>query len=135
MPRPVSGTQSPAHAYCDCACAKRSLRRLFHTNLRTKLRQRAGLTLRLPGIARSEEHTSELQSRLHLVCRLLLEKKNSMQLPCHHGVVKFRYFLAATRLGATNEILQVVRQHRTTLLFARLFAYTRTVFAAVACLS
>src|SRR5687768_15289599 len=26
---------------------------------------------------RSEEHTSELQSRLHLVCRLLLEKKNN----------------------------------------------------------
>src|SRR2546429_7191132 len=29
--------------------------------------------------ARSEEHTSELQSRLHLVCRLLLEKKKQ---PC-----------------------------------------------------
>src|SRR2546422_5107399 len=29
---------------------------------------------------RSEEHTSELQSRLHLVCRLLLEKKNT---PCN----------------------------------------------------
>src|SRR2546429_9650242 len=30
----------------------------------------------LPALARrSEEHTSELQSRLHLVCRLLLEKK------------------------------------------------------------
>src|SRR2546422_2617864 len=28
-------------------------------------------------ISRSEEHTSELQSRLHLVCRLLLEKKKS----------------------------------------------------------
>src|SRR2546422_6799305 len=28
-----------------------------------------------PGTMRSEEHTSELQSRLHLVCRLLLEKK------------------------------------------------------------
>src|SRR5687768_17877092 len=28
------------------------------------------------GLLRSEEHTSELQSRLHLVCRLLLEKKN-----------------------------------------------------------
>src|SRR2546429_3122587 len=28
---------------------------------------------------RSEEHTSELQSRLHLVCRLLLEKKNNTQ--------------------------------------------------------
>src|SRR2546429_4140372 len=26
-------------------------------------------------VTRSEEHTSELQSRLHLVCRLLLEKK------------------------------------------------------------
>src|SRR5687768_18277192 len=30
--------------------------------------------------ARSEEHTSELQSRLHLVCRLLLEKKKSQSL-------------------------------------------------------
>src|SRR2546422_3307975 len=29
----------------------------------------------LPVFLRSEEHTSELQSRLHLVCRLLLEKK------------------------------------------------------------
>src|SRR2546429_1871308 len=28
-----------------------------------------------PSRSRSEEHTSELQSRLHLVCRLLLEKK------------------------------------------------------------
>src|SRR2546429_4626768 len=28
-----------------------------------------------PSFDRSEEHTSELQSRLHLVCRLLLEKK------------------------------------------------------------
>src|SRR2546429_6215222 len=28
---------------------------------------------------RSEEHTSELQSRLHLVCRLLLEKKKAIQ--------------------------------------------------------
>src|SRR2546422_7026018 len=30
---------------------------------------------------RSEEHTSELQSRLHLVCRLLLEKKKTKKLP------------------------------------------------------
>src|SRR2546422_8637252 len=38
--------------------------------------------------ARSEEHTSELQSRLHLVCRLLLEKKknnkNEQEAPNHH---------------------------------------------------
>src|SRR2546429_4436557 len=31
-----------------------------------------------PPDARSEEHTSELQSRLHLVCRLLLEKKKTL---------------------------------------------------------
>src|SRR2546422_4466471 len=29
--------------------------------------------------ARTEEHTSELQSRLHLVCRLLLEKKKNLR--------------------------------------------------------
>src|SRR2546422_3531026 len=31
---------------------------------------------------RSEEHTSELQSRLHLVCRLLLEKKKNVSCVC-----------------------------------------------------
>src|SRR3712207_8882245 len=43
----------------------------------------AGRINKVPGvldtdthIARSEEHTSELQSRQYLVCRLLLEKKN-----------------------------------------------------------
>src|SRR5256884_3249527 len=37
-----------------------------------------GITTRNPGqcVKRSEEHTSELQSRLHLVCRLLLEKND-----------------------------------------------------------
>src|SRR5690554_7775795 len=34
-----------------------------------------GLTFWLFSLSRSEEHTSELQSRPHLVCRLLLEKK------------------------------------------------------------
>src|SRR2546422_1317173 len=34
--------------------------------------------LRVPRLLRSEEHTSELQSRLHLVCRLLLEKKKKL---------------------------------------------------------
>src|SRR2546429_5272417 len=33
----------------------------------------------LRGDGRSEEHTSELQSRLHLVCRLLLEKKQHIE--------------------------------------------------------
>src|SRR3989442_6325494 len=34
------------------------------------------------GDDRSEEHTSELQSRPHLVCRLLLEKKKTPQCSC-----------------------------------------------------
>src|SRR2546422_5452766 len=51
------------------------------TIARAAARQRALLAaaaaLVRPGglLVRSEEHTSELQSRLHLVCRLLLEKK------------------------------------------------------------
>src|SRR2546422_2294934 len=49
------------------------------------LEQRGALALR------SEEHTSELQSRLHLVCRLLLEKKNRNTWPTFtlmHHVLK-----------------------------------------------
>src|SRR2546422_10180027 len=40
-----------------------------------------------PSASRSEEHTSELQSRLHLVCRLLLEKKKKKNRPneCRHN--------------------------------------------------
>src|SRR5689334_24563186 len=41
-------------------------------------RDRAGTPWRL---VRSEEHTSELQSQFHLVCRLLLEKKKIKRLP------------------------------------------------------
>src|SRR5687768_18003480 len=46
--------------------------------LRTFCRRRtAGAMVRAGRGGRSEEHTSELQSRLHLVCRLLLEKKKN----------------------------------------------------------
>src|SRR3712207_7710915 len=38
---------------------------------------RGGLVIQLVRGARSEEHTSELQSRQYLVCRLLLEKKKT----------------------------------------------------------
>src|SRR2546429_6996928 len=41
-------------------------------------------------VKRSEEHTSELQSRLHLVCRLLLEKKKqktTRNAPCPRKMV------------------------------------------------
>src|SRR5687768_18218049 len=45
---------------------------------RARGRLRPHRPLRRRGV-RSEEHTSELQSRLHLVCRLLLEKKKNIQ--------------------------------------------------------
>src|SRR2546422_4069524 len=48
-------------ARLDHARRRRAARRSHHRPIR--------------GHDRSEEHTSELQSRLHLVCRLLLEKK------------------------------------------------------------
>src|SRR3989449_4823481 len=38
------------------------------------------VTLACARTSRSEEHTSELQSRLHLVCRLLLEKKKKKEM-------------------------------------------------------
>src|SRR2546422_2732278 len=41
-------------------------------------------------VSRSEEHTSELQSRLHLVCRLLLEKKKIDNDRMGSGVVMIR---------------------------------------------
>src|SRR5690625_5363854 len=41
--------------------------------------QRQAVLIPAPAHFRSEEHTSELQSRGHLVCRLLLEKKNTTQ--------------------------------------------------------
>src|SRR5215510_16569449 len=40
------------------------------------------------GHRRSEEHTSELQSRGHLVCRLLLEKKKKKQMKTQHVTKK-----------------------------------------------
>src|SRR2546429_2023221 len=47
---------------------------------------------------RSEEHTSELQSRLHLVCRLLLEKKKKN----HYSYT-----------NASRELAQIGRKHHT----------------------
>src|SRR5687768_17810866 len=45
-------------------------------NLGSEAQKSAGSHTNVTTRVRSEEHTSELQSRLHLVCRLLLEKKN-----------------------------------------------------------
>src|SRR5687768_17756974 len=61
---------------------RRRLRRLQLDRREVAERLRPAAADAVPGLAgdvlqlgRSEEHTSELQSRLHLVCRLLLEKK------------------------------------------------------------
>src|SRR2546429_2941036 len=63
-------------------------RTTLDNNYSTGLGPRIGLaydvfgrhTTTIRGGYRSEEHTSELQSRLHLVCRLLLEKKKILQI-------------------------------------------------------
>src|SRR5205809_3517132 len=56
-------------------------------------------TVKWPG-QRSEEHTSELQSRLHLVCRLLLEKKKKLQI---HERIGGKRFYPMHRLNYTSE--------------------------------
>src|SRR5260370_20101760 len=48
----------------------------FCAALASRLR---GASPAILGVVRSEEHTSELQSHLNLVCRLLLEKKKKMK--------------------------------------------------------
>src|SRR2546429_3555918 len=48
---------------------------------------------------RSEEHTSELQSRLHLVCRLLLEKKKQTSFLPHRIRLKIHRSPTPTHVG------------------------------------
>src|SRR2546429_5873223 len=57
--------------------------------------QEAACGRALAPVGRSEEHTSELQSRLHLVCRLLLEKKNRIEARPHVS----RYYAVQGRDG------------------------------------
>src|SRR5690625_7123987 len=52
-----------------------STRELMNLSKEFNIAVLAGLIEKSDGKLRSEEHTSELQSRGHLVCRLLLEKK------------------------------------------------------------
>src|SRR5437868_13284995 len=58
------------------------------------------MTTTSPGWMRSEEHTSELQSRFDLVCRLLLEKKKQL---AQYSTLTFQLNTAATSsLYSTN---------------------------------
>src|SRR2546422_1628479 len=63
----------------DGAAAHVAQHPLGHVDLVGQLLDRVGVE------GRSEEHTSELQSRLHLVCRLLLEKKKKVEVAGTHA--------------------------------------------------
>src|SRR5690606_40411522 len=54
-----------------------TVERMFERDEARVSREGNEIVLRMVGLTRSEEHTSELQSRENLVCRLLLEKKTS----------------------------------------------------------
>src|SRR2546422_6925981 len=69
--RGIASWARSSAASANASIASRD-RKAYLESLRRRLS--TGVTSRDP---RSEEHTSELQSRLHLVCRLLLEKKKS----------------------------------------------------------
>src|SRR5690625_6369448 len=57
---------------------------------------------------RSEEHTSELQSRGHLVCRLLLEKKKNTLLQAIVGNKK-QLYVRSLKTFDTNENIELCR--------------------------
>src|SRR2546422_3869422 len=83
-----SGISSlPAESHLAQGHSGKGMCEVFHEGARSPLNQEWSLGTCGCGVkaARSEEHTSELQSRLHLVCRLLLEKKKQDQ----HVVVHY----------------------------------------------
>src|SRR2546422_3075596 len=84
--------RSPVELKVRCLATKRVLRKAVADLVPPPIRRRVKR-----GLTRSEEHTSELQSRLHLVCRLLLEKKNKKQQKRHEHVQKTRQHPAPNR--------------------------------------
>src|SRR2546422_5320063 len=66
--------------------------------------------LRLPS-SRSEEHTSELQSRLHLVCRLLLEKKKKTR----NKIIHLKQHNKTTQLQSPSAQYEQTTMHHFTL--------------------
>src|SRR2546422_7871077 len=75
--RPPRSTLFPYTTLFRSASSARSPSRTWASTSRSF--STAVCTRRPASTSRSEEHTSELQSRLHLVCRLLLEKKKKQQ--------------------------------------------------------
>src|SRR5689334_24343107 len=84
MPQPSIATLFPyTTLFRSCrgnrchARSHRSARRGNQSSTDAARQSGGGATRRGRRDPRSEEHTSELQSQFHLVCRLLLEKKNN----------------------------------------------------------
>src|SRR2546422_4310354 len=78
-PKVCSDTDTSAAAAPDATPAASAIMSRIGLNMGTLLTLSAGsVGSRDAESSRSEEHTSELQSRLHLVCRLLLEKKKKI---------------------------------------------------------
>src|SRR5262245_62827278 len=76
IPRPPRSTLFPYTTLFRSTARLRSHSpRSARQRLRIRARQRQSRPSQIPSVRRSEEHTSELQSLRHLVCRLLLEKK------------------------------------------------------------
>src|SRR5260370_26102455 len=71
-------THSPAASRPQRKSAHRGHVRNLRARADLRYRQRGGHCCRRSFPLRSEEHTSELQSHLNLVCRLLLEKKKQI---------------------------------------------------------
>src|SRR3712207_7191351 len=76
--RSSSPRESPRRSCWSGAVSSRGARRSASTS--TCETRSTGVSCASRGASRSEEHTSELQSRQYLVCRLLLEKKNTHKL-------------------------------------------------------
>src|SRR2546429_2733005 len=83
-----------------------------------------------PLASRSEEHTSELQSRLHLVCRLLLEKKKNRTAHLFWRIITSSPFFRLALLLRSAEFISTplhtvpsARLHRSTLLTVSVRVY------------
>src|SRR4029077_11410216 len=63
----------------------------------------------LTGCPRSEEHTSELQSHLNLVCRLLLEKKSPSTTPTNGASCNNSSARASRRVAPTGAVAGIAR--------------------------
>src|SRR3712207_6989571 len=78
--QPIPGVPCPTERSCGARSRPRPL-----------LSARAPLVSPSPPVLRSEEHTSELQSRQYLVCRLLLEKKKLNLIQLKTYMIKLNY--------------------------------------------